>query len=207
MRAEPSDGGDAMARIPYPDLSQASPEVKEMLARLPAPANILTMMAHAETCLKPVMKLGGAMLGKLALDRKLRELCLLHAARVAGGAYEWHQHVPIALDLGCSREQIAALEKGDEAAPCFDARERAALGFTREVVRNVGASEAALAEVRRHLSDREVVELILMAGFYVMLARLSETLAIDKDPPLGSALVRDIEQRVAAGRGRGAVKA
>jgi alkylhydroperoxidase family enzyme len=187
-----------MARIPYADLDHASPEVREMLGRLPAPANIFNMMAHAETCLKPVMKLGGTLLGKLKLDPKLRELCLLHAVKLEGGEYEWMQHVPIARDLGCAEAQVAALERGDDGAACFDAREKAALRFTREVVVNVRASEAALAEVCKHLSEREVVELILMAGFYITLARLTETLGVETDPPMGSALIRGIEKRVAA---------
>lgn len=187
-----------MARIPYPDLAKSSPEVREMLGRLPTQANIFNMMAHAETCLKPVMKLGGTLLGKLKLDRKLRELCLLHAVKLEGGDYEWVQHVPIAKDLGATDAQIAALEKGDDRAACFSPLERAALVFTREVVVDAKASEAALAELRKHVSEREVVELILMAGFYIMLARLTETLGVENDPPMGSALVRGIEQRVAA---------
>ena len=186
-----------MARIPYPDLAKASPEVRDMLGRLPAPANIFNMMAHAETCLKPVMKLGGTLLGKLQLDPKLRELCLLHAVKLEGGEYEWLQHVPIALDLGATQAQIDALAKGDDAAPCIDPRETAALVLTREAVVNVRASEAAVANARRHLSDREVVELVLMSGFYIMLARLTETLGVENDPPIGSALIRGIEQRVA----------
>ena len=187
-----------MARIPYPDLDKASPEVREMLARLPQPANIFTMMAHAETCVKPVMKLGGTLLGKLQLDPKVRELCLLRAVKLEGGEYEWEQHVPIARDLGCSHAQIAALEDDDDTALCFDAREKAALQFTREVVLDVRASEETLAQVRRHLSDREIVELILMAGFYITLARLTETLGVETEPPRTGAIVRDIERRVAA---------
>ena len=187
-----------MARISYPDLDKASPEVREMLARLPAPANIFNMMAHAETCVKPVMKLGGALLGKLELDAKLRELCLLRAVKLEGGEYEWLQHVPIARDLGCSEAQIAALEDDDDLAHCFDDREKAALQFTREVVVDVRASDETLAQARKHLSEREIVELILMAGFYIMLARLTETLGVETDPPIGSALIRDIEKRVAA---------
>jgi alkylhydroperoxidase family enzyme len=187
-----------VARIPYPDLSQVSPEVNVMLSRLPAKANVFAMMAHADSCVKPVMKLGGTLLGKLKLDPKLRELCLLHAVKLEGGDYEWLQHVPIARDLGCTDEQIAALDDGDDAAPCFDAREQAALQFTREVVLDVKASDETLAEIRKHLSEREIVELILMAGFYIMLARLTETLGVENDPPLGSALVRDIEKRVRA---------
>jgi alkylhydroperoxidase family enzyme len=191
-----------MPRIPYPDLDKASPEVREMLGRLPASANIFNMMAHAETSLKPVMKLGGTLLGKLQLDAKLRELCLLHAVKLEGGEYEWVQHVPIARDLGCTDAQIAALDKGDDGAACFDAREKAALRFTREVVVNVRASEAALAEARKHLSKREVVELILMAGFYVMLARLTESLGVETEAPMGSAVIRQIESRVAARKGK-----
>lgn len=187
-----------MARIRYADLSNASPEAREMLGRLPTPANIFNMMAHADTCLKPVMKLGGTLLGKLKLDPKLRELCLLHAVKLEGGEYEWVQHVPIALDLGCTDAQVAALEKGDDRAACFDMREKAALQFTREVVVKVRASEEALADVCKYLSEREVVELILMAGFYITLARLTETLGVETDPPMGSALIRGIEKRVAA---------
>jgi alkylhydroperoxidase family enzyme len=187
-----------MARIPYPDLDKASGEVREMLARLPRPANVFKMMAHAETCVKPVMKLGGTLLGKLQLDPKVRELCLLRAVKLEGGEYEWDQHVPIARDFGCSEAQIAALEDDDDTAQCFDAREKAALQFTREVVLDVRASEETLAQARRHLSDREIVELILMAGFYITLARLTETLGVEREPPMASALVRDIERRVAA---------
>ena len=186
-----------MARIPYPDLAKASPEVRDMLGRLPAPANIFNMMAHAETALKPVMKLGGTLLGKLKLDPRLRELCLLHAVKLEGGDYEWVQHVPIALDLGATQAQIDALARGDDKAACFSALETAALRFTREVVVDGRGSEAALAEVRLHLSEREIVELILMAGFYITLARLTETLGVENDPPMGSALVRGIEKRVA----------
>ncbi len=191
-----------MARIAYPDLAKASPEVRDMLGRLPSPANIFNMMAHAETCLKPVMKLGGTLLGKLKLDPKLRELCLLHAVRLQGGDYEWEQHVPIALHLGCTEAQIAALKSGDDTAACFDACEKSALRFTREVVVDVGASPAALAEVRKHLSERETVELIVMSGFYIMLARLTETLGVENDPPIGSALIRGIESRVAASKAK-----
>ena len=192
-----------MARIPYPDLAKASPEVRDMLGRLPAPANIFNMMAHAETCLKPVMKLGGTLLGKLKLDARLRELCLLHAVKLEGGDYEWLQHVPIAIDLGATQAQVDALAKGDDAAACFSASEKAALRFTREVVVDARASEAALAEVRRHLSEREIVELILMTGFYITLARLTETLGVENDPPMGSALIRAIEKRVGAPNTRG----
>ncbi|MGE0767332.1 MAG: carboxymuconolactone decarboxylase family protein [Hyphomicrobiaceae bacterium] len=187
-----------MALIPYPDLDKISPEAKEMLSRLPTRANIFSMMAHAETALKPVMKLGGTLLGKLELDPKLRELCLLQAVKVGGGEYEWVQHVPVALALGATQSQIDALDAGDDRAGCFNPTEQAALIFTRELIAKGKASRMALATLRSHLSERVIVELIIMAGFYQMLARLTETLEVENDPPMGEALVRGIEARVKA---------
>jgi len=70
----------------------------------------------------------------------------------------------------------------------------------RELLDVVAQLGAALGLDRR-LLDREIVELILMAGFYIMLARLTETLGVETDPPIGSALIRDIEARVAAKKG------
>jgi alkylhydroperoxidase family enzyme len=191
-----------MTRIPFPDLDKAPPEVREMLSRLPAPVGIFNMMAHAETVLKPLMKLGGAFLGKLALDPLLRELVILHAVNLEGGEYEWVQHVPIVLALGGTQAHIDALRAGDDQAACFSAAEKAVLRFAREVVVDVGASEEALAEAKKHLSEREVVEVILVAGFYIMLARLTETLDIPNDPPVGDKLVRQIEARVAGGKNK-----
>jgi alkylhydroperoxidase family enzyme len=187
-----------MPRIPFPDLDKASPEVREMLSRLPAPVGIFNMMAHAETVLKPLMKLGGTFLGKLELDPLLRELVILHAVNLEGGEYEWVQHVPVVLALGGTQAQIDALRAGDDQAVCFSDAQKAALRFAREVVVDVGASNESLAEAKKHLSEREIVELILVAGFYIMLARLTETLDIPNDPPVGDKLVSQIAARVAS---------
>ncbi len=108
------------------------------------------------------------------------------------------QHVPVVLALGGTQAQIDALDAGDDQASCFSATEKAVLRFTREVVVNVRASESSLAEAKKHISDREVVEVILVAGFYIMLARVTETLGVPNDPPIGDALVRDIQARVAS---------
>ena len=182
-----------MSRMPYPDLKKASPETQQMIGRLPAPINVFSMLAHADTLVKPVMKLGGAILAKTTLDPKLRELALLHAVKLEGGDYEWVQHVPVALNLGATQAQIDALERGDDAAACFSAAEKAALRLTREVVVQVRSSPEALAQARTHYSDREIVELIVMAGFYIMLARLTETTGVENEPSIADKMLADID--------------
>src|SRR5213078_268518 len=67
----------------------------------------------------------------------------------------------------------------------------AVLGFTSEVVRDVGASEEAFAAVSARLSPREIVELLMVIGQYMMLARVMATTQIDIDEPTDPRVARD----------------
>src|SRR2546428_4039027 len=167
-----------MARLPYVDPATAPAPVREILEQLPVKLNIFRMVANADTALRPFLGLGTAILARQQLDPKLRELAILRVAALSPARYEWVQHVPIAQAMGASAAQVAALERGDIAADAFDPLERAVLRFTTEVVRDVRASEATFAELARHLSAQEIVELIVTVGYYMMIARLLETTAV-----------------------------
>lgn len=169
-----------MARLPYVDPDKAPEPVREALERVP-PINIFRMIANAETAFRPWLAFGGALLSSLELDARLRELVILHVGRLSGAEYEWVQHVPIARAVGASEEDVAAIERGELDADCLGADVHAALRFTTEVVHDVRASDEALAAVREHLSPRAVVELLLVIGQYMMVARVAETAGIEID--------------------------
>ena len=178
-----------MARLPYVEPATAPEHVRELLEQLPVKLNVFRMMAHAETDFRPLVGLGTAILGRQKLSAKLRELAILRVAALSPARYEWVQHVPIAQATGASAAQVAALERGDIAADAFDPLECAVLRFTTEVVRDVRASEATFAELAQRLSAQEIVELIITVGYYMMIARLLETTAVDLDPPAGTKVV------------------
>ena len=178
-----------MARLPYVDPATAPEPVRELLDRLPVKLNVFRMMAHAETDFRPLVGLGSAILGRQKLSAKLRELAILRVAALSPARYEWVQHVPIAKASGATDAQVAALERGDVTADAFDTVERAVLRFTTEVLRDVRASDASFAELARHLSAQEIVELIVTVGYYMLIARLLETTAVDLDPPAGTKVV------------------
>ncbi|MEA2474348.1 MAG: hypothetical protein QOE06_2263 [Thermoleophilaceae bacterium] len=181
-----------MARLPYVDPEEAPEPVRQALERVP-PINIFRMTANAETAFRPWLAFGGALLSSLELDARLRELAILHVGRLSGAEYEWVQHVPIAKAVGASDEDVAAIEGGDLDAECLGDDVRAALRFTTEVVRDVRASDEAFEAVRAHLSPREIVELLLVIGQYMLVARVAETTAIEIDE--GGAAVRDAATR------------
>ena len=181
-----------MARLPYVDPATAPEQVRELLDRLPVKLNVFRMMAHATTDFRPLVGLGSAILGRQKLSPKLRELAILRVAALSPARYEWVQHVPIAESTGVTTAQVEALERGDADAACFDELERLVLRFTTEVVRDVRASQATFDALLARLSAQEMVELVLAVGYYMMIARLLETTAVDLEPARGHEILRSL---------------
>jgi alkylhydroperoxidase family enzyme len=100
--------------------------------------------------------------------------------------------------VGAGEEQIAAVRAGDLEADGLDEEDRLVLLCAEELLRNDAIGEATFARARKHLSDREIVELILAVGYYRMLAGLMNSVAIDLDKPLGDAVVESAMRRAEA---------
>lgn len=175
-----------MARLPYVEPEHAPEEVRQVLERLPVRLRIFQLMANAETCFRPMIELGGAILGRQQLSGKLRELAILRVARLSAAEYEWVQHVPIARAAGATEAQVAALERDEPTAACFDPVERAVLDFTSELVTRAEPGDAVFDALAAHLPSREIVELVLAVGYYMTIARLMGAARIDLDPPVGT---------------------
>jgi 4-carboxymuconolactone decarboxylase len=178
-----------MARLPYVDPAIATDAVQQVFARLPAPLNVFKMLANAPTLLRPAVQLGTAILSRTELDPALRELVILRVARLSGSTYEWGQHTVIGKLVGVTDDQIAALERDTLDAPCFPPPTRCALVLTTEVVQNVRASEATFQTAVENFGARAVVELIMTAGYYRMLAGMLESCAVEWDTAIGAALL------------------
>jgi alkylhydroperoxidase family enzyme len=179
-----------MPLIPYADIDALPEKAREAYDRLPRKLNIFRMWANAPETFRAGLRLGGVILSKQKLAPDLRELIILLATKLtAGGEYEWVQHVPIATAAGCTPEQIAAIERGDVRATCFDARQTALLVFAKDVIENAKGAEENVRAAAEHFSPQELVETILTAGFYMTLARMTETMRVDIDPPAGGEVI------------------
>jgi alkylhydroperoxidase family enzyme len=182
-----------VARLPYPDPDSSPEPVREALAGLP-PLNIFRMLSHAETAFRPFLRFGGAILGRLELDAKLRELAIIQVAADAQAEYEWVQHAAIARQVGVPDEQIAAVQAGRLDDPSLGDAERAVLQFAREVVAGPQVSDATFGAVADRLSPQEIVELLLTVGNYLMLARVMTTLELEIDDPAGEQVLESSER-------------
>jgi alkylhydroperoxidase family enzyme len=178
-----------MSRLPLVEPEDAPEKVREVLNGLAVSLSIFRLMALAENSFRPLLSLGTSILTRQQLDPKLRELAILQAAALTPGEYEWVQHVPIAKAVGASDERIAALERGELDAPCWSERERVALRFGAQAMRETRVDDALFASALAHFSPREIVELLITLGYYSMLARLTEVVRLAPEPPAGAAAI------------------
>jgi 4-carboxymuconolactone decarboxylase len=198
-----------VARIEPIDPEQTSEKVREALDNLP-PLNIFRTLAHAETAFRPFLRFGGAVLGEMELDPIVRELAILTVAKEAEAEYEWVQHVAIGKAVGVSDTQINGLAEADscstegadariaaaaDGSGAFDSAQRAAIELAAAVVRGPHISDDLYDCIRAQFSDREIVELLIAIGDYLMLARLMTILEVDLDEAGGAAVLSGLGDR------------
>jgi alkylhydroperoxidase family enzyme len=167
-----------MPRIAYADEAGLSAAARAELGA--NPANVSRMLAVAsEPVFHAVGAIGAAFIRGSALPPRLRELAILRVGYLSNAAYETFQHEALGRFVGLTEAEIAAIRAGDAAS--LGEVEVAVLAFVDDVVVNVRASDATLAAVRRHLDDRQVVDLVLVSGAYMMISRFLETTGVELD--------------------------
>jgi alkylhydroperoxidase family enzyme len=156
--------------------------------------NIFRMLAHADAALVPFLRMTGALWTESELSPTRRELAILMVARLTEAEYEWRQHVSIALACGVTAQQVAAIEAGELGSESLSDGDRALLAMTEAIVTGPRASDAVLSAALEHMTERELVELHLVAGTYVMLARVMTNLDLEIDQPVADTLMTESER-------------
>jgi alkylhydroperoxidase family enzyme len=173
-----------MARLQYKTADEASAPVSEAMAGIPS-LNIVGLLAHAEGQFVPWMQLSNSLINASELDPELREVAILRVASLSPGAeYEWVQHEQIAREIGLSEDRIRAIRSGNCAKP----HDQLICDFTEQVVTALSPTPDTWGAITDLLSARQIVELMIVIGHYMSLARIMATAQIDPDPPVTSAL-------------------
>jgi len=182
-----------MPRIPYADPESVSPETKQALENLP-PLNIFRMLAQADSAFVPFLRFGGAVLSKLELDPKLRELVILLVAKEMNAEYEWVQHAAIAAELGVPAEQIEAVERIELESEALTPEASALLVFADQVIDATRANDQVFARLQEFFPPRQIVETLLVIGEYQMLAQVMTNLDIEIDEATDADALRAAER-------------
>jgi alkylhydroperoxidase family enzyme len=77
--------------------------------------------------------------------------------------------------------KIAALEPGVDTS-VLDARERLVLEFTDQLFHHVKAGDELFERMQLEFDPRQISELVLTVGFYMMVSRFLENFEVDIEP-------------------------
>jgi 4-carboxymuconolactone decarboxylase len=176
-----------MARIPYFDPATATGRAAETYAKLP-PLNVFRMLGHGGDLLTGFIALGNQLLVYGDLDPVLREIAIVRVGLLCGSDYEVQQHEAICRKLGMTEALITAVHEGPDAA-AFDDLQRLVISYTDDVVRNVRARDTTFDPLNAQLGAKQLTELTMAIGFYMMVSRFLETFDVDLEAdPNGSSL-------------------
>ena len=161
-------------------MAQFAPELQQRLEVLwGKPVNLYRALGNQPALVAAWTEFFNSVRHESRTPRKLREIMILRTAQLARSEYEWAHHLAMARKAGVREEQIAKLATWRDSQQ-FDERERAALALT-EAVTTCKMTDEVHAEVKRHFSDADYVELCLTAAAYAMVARMLDALGIELD--------------------------
>lgn len=162
------------SRVPLVDLPEPiAARVKELGGR---PINLYRALANEPEMLAAWVEFAWAIRLKSKTPRRLRELMILRCAQIARVDYELIHHIEMAKAAGIAEELVVELPRWKESTSLTEA-EKAALRYTESVM-SLSVSDGDMAELRRHFSDAEVVELTVTAATYAMVPRMLEALSV-----------------------------
>ena len=146
--------------------------------------NIFKVVAHNPALLRNWARLGTTMLtGGIVLSPRLRELAILRVGQLSGSEYEFGQHIRIAGTVGISYDEMAALQDYAD-SDTFSELERAVLAYVDAAARLDADAADRARDLKRWLSDRELVELSMCVGYWGLVARILVPLEVELDEAL-----------------------
>jgi alkylhydroperoxidase family enzyme len=166
-----------MARLPYLSREDLPEEHRDILARN---ISLHRILAHSPGGARAFSVLGGYIRHKSPLNPRLRELAILQVGWLARAPYEWSHHIKIGHDFGVTDADIENLIADTEGRPTgLDAATRCVLRAAREMVAGPGASEATVTELKTHLDNAALTDLVITIAFYCGVVRVLDTMQID----------------------------
>lgn len=175
-----------MARVSLID-EENHPELSDLIAKIRGARrgrllNIYRMMLHSPPIANAWLDFNSAMRFQTEIDGQSRELAVMRIAILNGVDYILRAHAhTYALQEGFTPAQVDALADWGSSA-LFSEKQRALLAYVDAMTRDIEVPDAVFAEVRKHYSERQTVEVTMLIGTYNMHTRVLKALKIDPEP-------------------------
>ena len=170
-----------MARVPPVDETALSNHQDLLVSALQGKQlNIYRAVGNNPAVLYGLRTFLGTLWRDSGLDPTQRELVILAVSREIESAYEWHQHVATARDVGISDSDILAIADGK--LDQFDRSDRTLIEYALAVVRETVGDEHHDELAAAH-GPGTVVGVAALASGYLLVGRLLSALDIETETP------------------------
>ncbi len=157
---------------------------EETLSRGGHILNLHMTNAHAPRMSKAKRPLTHALRNDCDVARIYRELAICRTAQIVGCDYEVNHHLPLLVMAGATQEQADNLPNWFDNRHLYDEKQLAVLAMTEEMMNNRGeVSDATYAQVEKHFSPQEIVELLYNSTTYYGNGLFMKALRLQKDTP------------------------
>lgn len=145
-------------------------------AELPSP-NLYRTVARNESLFMAMidMRLIGrtGLLNRKTIPSHLRELLILRTCVIARNDYEFNLHVQtISETMGLTKAQIEDVKEEKVSDELWSVQEKALIQLIDGLVNTIDVAQPVFEEARRHFSESELVEMVLLVGLYTGVAMI-----------------------------------
>lgn len=148
------------------------------------PPNLFLVLGRHRRLFRGWLRFAGRLMPGGTLPRRETELVILRVAHLRRCEYELAQHRRLAARAGLTDDEIEAVLVGPAAADWTD-RESAILEAVDELHVSGDLDDPTWKALHGHLDERAIIELVLLASHYEMLATAIAALRIAPDHPRG----------------------
>lgn len=182
---------ERLHRLTPADLSQQQREVYEAIAGGPraqgkqvfdlkdgdgALNGPFGLMLHVPGLGSALQELGAAIRYRTSLTARCREIAILEVAAAEDSDFERYAHERVAESIGMSAEEIRTLRSREFTSD--DSREQAVADLSRHVIDGVEVSDEQFAQWASALGHEQMLETIVLVGYYRTLAAMMRIFAV-----------------------------
>lgn len=159
----------------YPRISPIPPAVNE-----PGRLNIFGTLAHNAGLYKAFLQLGGHLLRDGVLPAREREIVILRVGFRAASEYEFGQHTEIGREAGLTDDEIVGLAESGTGG--WNPMDTALVSMVDELCEDDAVSEETWQQLSDRWSDAELLELLVLAGFYRLVSGVLNGVGVALEP-------------------------
>jgi 4-carboxymuconolactone decarboxylase len=166
-----------------------SPEIEAALRKWMPPGNdaeplklFRTLNIHEQLASR-MRPLGAGILGHGLIEPRDREIIIHRTCARAGAEYEWGVHVlAFGKPLGLSDAQIVATVHGDSSDPAWSEVDAELIALADELYDTATVSDALWAKLTQRFSEEQLIELLVIAGWYRLLSYVINAAGVQREP-------------------------